>query len=320
MVRKLNVWIVCLSALIAAVIGAASYPLFARGKESGAAKTAATEDAKAEAPELAAVRQANREYAEAFARADAKAMAALWTENGEYDGVDAEPIRGRAALEATYTRFFKENPKAVLEARVESVRLLGSRAAVEEGSLRSGLAGEKERKGETRFSAFLVLEEKGWRFASVREWDPEPAESVSLDDLAWIVGDWVGKGKQGEAKLSYTLDENKAFLRSRYSVSRDGKVARTGTQVIARDPKGGLRSWQFEDDGGFGEWVWQREGGRWVIEGSGTLPDGTEETATHLLVPIDNNSFTWQVIERTTGGVEQAGNPPVKVKRVKADK
>jgi hypothetical protein len=103
-------------------------------------------------------------------------------------------------------------------------------------------------------------------------------------------------------------------------VSKEGKVVRSGTQIIGKDPNAALRSWQFENDGGFGEWAWSRDGNRWVIEGVGTQPDGDEETATHLLVPIDKDTFTWQVTERTSNGVAEPGNPPVKVTRVKAAK
>jgi uncharacterized protein (TIGR02246 family) len=319
MKRRPTTWIAALVALAAIAGFAMRYQLMAGEKDKPTANTVAG-DTKTESAETAAVRQTSRLFAEAFAKGDAKAMAALWTENGEYDGLDAEPLRGRAALEGAYATFFKNNPKATLDARVDSVRLLGPRAAVEDGTLRSGLSGEKAQRGETRFSAFLVLEDKGWRFASVREWEEEPANQVTLADISWLAGDWVGKGKQGEARLSFTLDDNKAFLRGRYSVARDGTVVRSGTQVIAKDPNGGLRSWQFESDGGFGEWTWSREGERWIIEGSGTLPDGQQETATHLLVPIDKDSYTWQVVERSAGGVEMPGNPPVKVKRVRADK
>jgi uncharacterized protein (TIGR02246 family) len=315
--RKSTVWIPCVAAVAFGVVVAARFPIAAQEKAPAAG---AAPDAKAESAEVAAVREASRHYAAAFGKGDAKAIAALWTEGGEYDGVDAEPIRGRAAIEAAYAKFFKENPKATVEARVESVRMLGPRAAVEEGALRGGLPGKRE-SGETRFSAFLVLEEGGWRFASVREWVAEEEEAVvTLDDIGWMEGEWAAKGKAGDVKLSYVRDENKAFLRGRYSVTKDGKVIRSGTQIIGKDPNAGLRSWQFEDDGGFGEWAWARDGGRWVIEGEGTEPDGDEETATHLLVPIDKDSFTWQVTERSSEGVAEPGNPPVKVTRVKAGK
>ena len=120
------------------------------------------------------------------------------------------------------------------------------------------------------------------------------------------------KGKAGDVSLSFVRGEGKAFLHGKYSVSREGKVVTSGTQIIGKDPKGGLRSWQFERDGGFGEWAWARDGNRWVIEGSGMQPDGEEDTATHLLVPLDKDTFTWQLIERTAGGVVEPGNPPRK--------
>jgi uncharacterized protein (TIGR02246 family) len=314
-------WAVCLACLAAVAVGAAALYAAAGQEKSppAAGKAAAPDDAASEPAGVAAVREANRAFARAFGRHDAKAVAALWTKGGEYDGPDGEPLRGRAAIEAAYGRLFKDNPKATLEAKVESVRLLGPRAAVEEGTLLSGASGKREAGG-NRFSAFLVLEEGGWRFASVREWEPEEAERITLDDVAWLEGEWAAKGKDGEVRLSYARDPSKAFLRGRYTRSQEGKVDTSGTQVIGRDPNGGLRSWQFEDDGGFGEWAWSRDGNRWVIEATGTLPDGDEVTARHLLVPIDKDSFTWQVLERTVGGEAQPGRPPVKVTRVKGGK
>jgi uncharacterized protein (TIGR02246 family) len=311
----------CLAALAAGAIVAVCYPLASqvRARADDAAKPA--DGDKKEPAEVAAIRQTNQEYRQAFARGDAKALAALWTESGEFDGVDAEPVRGRAALEAAYAKFFKDNPKATVEPHTESIRLLGPRAAVEEGTLQSGLSGQSKPGQETRFSAFLVLEDKGWHYASVREWEAEPAEpAVSLQDVAWLVGDWSAKGNKREAQLTYTLDDNKAFLRCRYKVTQDGKVVSSGTQVIGRDPNAGLRAWQFEDDGGFGESTWSRDGDRWVIEATATQPDGNEETATNMLIPVDKDTYVWHMLGRTSGGVEEPGHPPVKVRRVKASK
>jgi len=321
MTRNRAASVLCLIALTVSALIVTRYPITAQ--EKGSAEKSADqpppEAAKAESPEIAAVRDLNRLFREAYNRGDAKAIAALWTRDGEYDGVEAEPIKGQAAIEAIYARFFKENPNAELQGKTEAIRLLGSRAAVEEGTLSSHLPNEKV-AGTTRFTAFVVLEEKGWRFASVREWIPESNEKVTLNDLAWLEGEWIGKGKQGEAHITYTFDENKMFMRSKYSVTRDGKVVRSGTQVLGTDPKGGVRSWQFESDGGFGEWAWSREGDRWVIASEGTLPDGTDETATHILMPVDKNTYIWQLVERTMGGEAQPAHPPVKVKRVQADK
>ncbi len=316
MVKRSSAWLLCTAAL--AVAGLAVTWSVSAGDEKHKAAAQPGGD-KAESPEVAAVREAGRAYARAFNQHDAKALAALWTESGEYDGPDDEPVRGRAALEEAYASFFKENPKSTLDATVESVRLLGPRAATEEGTLRSGPGARKDR-GETRFSAFLVLEEGGWRFASVREWVSEESPRVSLADVAWLEGDWASKRPDREISLSYAYDEGRNFLVGKYRVTREGNSVTKGTQIIGRDPNGGLRSWQFEGDGGFGEWAWARDGQGWVIEATGTQPDGSDQTATHLLVPVDKDTFTWQVLERSSGGVAQPGEPPIKVSRVTAGK
>src|SRR5262249_28046263 len=89
-----------------------------------------------ESADEAAVRKTAQEFARAFNKGDAKAMAALFTKDAEYDGPDDEPIRGRDALEKAYAEFFKKNPKATIDVKIESIRLIGRHTAVEEGSLR----------------------------------------------------------------------------------------------------------------------------------------------------------------------------------------
>ena len=64
--------------------------------------------------------------------------------------------------------FFKKNPKATLEVHIDSVRVLGRHTALEEGTLRLRLAGEKE-PGESRYSVLHVHEEDGWRMAEAAQ-------------------------------------------------------------------------------------------------------------------------------------------------------
>src|SRR5262249_16253251 len=110
----------------------------------------------------------------------------------------------------------------------------------------------------------------------------------------------------------------RAFLRCRYTLKKEGKVVSAGTQVIGKDPAGDLRSWLFDKSGSFGESAWTRDEGRWLIEATAVLPDGSEVTATNILVPPGKDSFTWQSVERTAAGAELPDLPPVKVTRVKA--
>ena len=104
----------------------------------------------------------------------------------------------------------------------------------------------------------------------------------------------------------------------RYIVKR-GKVTMSGTQIVGTNPGGGLRSWVFDSSGTFGESVWTREGNRCVIDAGGTLPDGSEVTATNILIPLGKDAFTWQSIERNVAGSSLPETPPLKVTRLKAE-
>jgi uncharacterized protein (TIGR02246 family) len=319
--RSKTITLVAVLAVLAAVGATAALyrpPARSTAAAVGDEPPPAKEKSKPEADE-AAVRATADAFVKAFGKGDAKALAALWTASGEYVGPDGESLRGRKDIEKSYAEFFEKHPKAALVVRVESVKMLGRHTALEEGTLEVKLPREKA-PGVSRYSVLHVRQEDGWKMASVREWVPDPAQLVTLKDVEWLVGEWSASSKELRAKVTYAWDEDKASLQGRYVIRRDGKVVASGTQVIRKDPNGGLRSWQFDSSGAHGEWAWAREGNNWVIEAGGTLPDGTEVTALNLLVPVGRDGFTWQSIERTVGGAELPSVPPVKVTRVKAKK
>jgi uncharacterized protein (TIGR02246 family) len=272
-----------------------------------------------DAPAIAAIRKTAGEFAEAFNKGDAKALAAFWTKEGEYIGPDGETLRGRDAIEKEYVEFFKNHPKAKIAVHVESVRLLGRHTALEEGMLKLLQPGEKE-PGTSRYSVLHIREDDGWRMASVREWVPDPASLVTVKDLEWLIGEWVARSGETEVRTVYEWDTDKAILRCRYTLKKDGKVTSSGTQFIAKKPAGGLRSWLVDSSGAVGDSLWSRDEDRWVVEASGTLPDGSEVTAVNILIPVGKDAFTWQSTERTAAGSPLPDVPPVKVTRVKADK
>ena len=70
-----------------------------------------------------AIRQSARAFAEAFDSGNAAAVAALWTDDGEYI-VGQTTVKGRPTIERLYAEFFRAHPGARMEVRVDSIRTL----------------------------------------------------------------------------------------------------------------------------------------------------------------------------------------------------
>lgn len=283
--------------------------------DAPAAVPVAAQPAKAEGAE-AGIKAATAEYVKAFNAGDAKAAAALWTADGEYVGADGEAQTGRAEIEKGLAEFFQANPKATAEVTVEKVRAIGRGTASCEGVVRVAVSGRDE-VSESRYTALHVLEDGRWHAASVREWVDDPATEFDLKAMEWIVGTWTAKGPDGEVKLTYTWDANKVFIRCDYETVKDGKPVSRGTQVIGKNPGGGVRAWTFDSSGTTSDGLWVRDGSRWLSEATGTTPDGFEITSLNVVVPLSADAFTWQTTDRATNGVPLPALPPVKVTRVK---
>jgi hypothetical protein len=58
----------------------------------------------------------------------------------------------------------------------------------------------------------------------------------------------------------------------------------------------------FDSDGGFGEGLWTRKGNAWHIQATGTLPDGSKSSSVNIITRLDDNTFTWQSINRQAAG------------------
>jgi uncharacterized protein (TIGR02246 family) len=260
-----------------------------------------------------AVRKATADFIKAVEKGDAKAVAASWTEDGEYIGDDGTTIRGRAAIEAAYAKAFARNKKLKIEITVESIRFLSKDTAIEEGHAKS-YKGGSEYPTTSRYSVLHVREGGRWLMALLREW---PDEGASLRDLDWLIGAWEAKTDEAEVHTTYEWDAKKNSIRCHITIKGKGRTV-TGTQILLKDPRTGqLRSWLFDDDGGFGDATWTLDGKRWVIAAAGVQADGGELTATNILTPVDKDKFVWQSTERTLDGGELPNIQPVKVTRVK---
>ena len=168
------------------------------------------------------------------------------------------------------------------------------------GRFGSHPAAEKRRRRSRSASSWrntlLVREGGQWKVAIVQEWDRDDGLDVSLKELEWLIGTWHVATKDREVTTTYEWDENKAFIRGKYTVKEGAKVVESGTQMIGKDnAEGAIRSWVFQSDGGFGDGLWTRDGKKWTVDFYGVTPDGRELTATVIYIHVDANTYTWQV-------------------------
>jgi len=280
-----------------------------------AAQDRKAKDPNREADKLA-IDKLIKESVRAFNSRDAAAIAANWTADGEYIRNDGEPIRGRAEIQKGYAEFFKTlKGKPTVEVQMDNLRFPSADSAVSEVTLR--LKNEQgELIGSSWRNTVLVREDGQWKVALVSEWDRDNALDDSLKDLEWLVGTWRMATKDREVTTTYEWDTNKTFIRGNYTIKQGGKVAESGMQMFGKDnADGGIRSWVFQSDGGFGDGLWAREGKKWTVDFSGVTPEGKKLNATVIYIRVDANTFTWQSVQQTVDGQPIADTQPIKVRK-----
>lgn len=263
-----------------------------------------------------AIRKSSQEFVKAFEKGDAKALAAQWTDQGEYQSENGELTRGRAAIEKSYDDLFKSKQKWKVEIEIRSIRFPSRDTAIEDGVMRLKSAGP-ELPTSSRYSALLVREDGRWKIARVQE----SGAIDRLEDLAWLIGAWQAKTKDREVRLTYDWNAKKTQIRGTFSVQEGGKATAAGTQTIALDPQTGrLRSWLHDEDGGHGQALWFRDGNRWELDSLGVLADGRETSALNILTRLGEDEFLWRSTQRLVGGSPVPDPAPVKLSRVKSGK
>ena len=203
--------------------------------------------------EESAIRATIDSYVAAYNRGDAKAVAAHWSESGEWISPSGQRFQGKPAIEKEMQTLFNENKGVRIEVINPSIRMVSPQVAIEEGTVR--VIRPAEPPSESTYLAVDVKEDGRWKLNTVRETDvPETqAASSQLQELAWLVGDWVDDSPEVDDSATVTWTKNKTFLTYAFKISEPGSDdALEGTQVIGWDPAAGtIRSWMFDSDGGF---------------------------------------------------------------------
>ncbi|NDC53709.1 MAG: nuclear transport factor 2 family protein [Planctomycetia bacterium] len=268
-------------------------------------------------------------YLEALARGDGKALAALWTADGDIVDAHGVVMKGR---ETVGPSALPDPGAAKPEYRVHdtSLRFLTPDVALEDGSIDVVVPGAGlPQKG--RFSATWIRQGGTWKLAGLREAQlPEATGAAQLADLDWMVGDWtvVDNAPAGAAGPPRpTIEVTVRWNAGRTFLLRDMKitpVAANGaeppaplhvSQRIGWDPLSRqIRSWVFSADGGHGEAFWSRDGGSWIARTTAVLPDGSQTSSLNVYTYDGKDRCTWQSFHTHAGGEHL---PPVNMTMIR---
>lgn len=266
-----------------------------------------------QAEDEAAIRNSDEAYVAAYNKHDPKALAALWSPEAVYtDPETGEELVGRDAIEKEFADTFADLKDAKLEVTATSIQFFSPNVAVENGIAR--ITRPDQEPDESAYTALFVKRDGKWLLDRVSEEQaPAPAEPPApppsnyehLKELEWMIGSWVDVDQDDNATIHTDCNwtKNKNFMTRSFAVVVGSDVDMAGMQIIGWDPAAKqIHSWVFDSDGGVYEAKWTRKGERWMIQQTGTLPDGGKASEVNIIKKLDDNSFTWQRVQRSVDG------------------
>jgi uncharacterized protein (TIGR02246 family) len=264
----------------------------------------------------AAVRAAVDSYIAAYNSGDAKAVAKCWSDSGEWISPTGQKMKGPEAIQKGLSAMFAENKGVKIEVMDSLIHFVTPDVAMQEGIVQIAQPGRAVNRA--NYMLVMVKQDGAWKLDSARETempDVEP-EVKPLDELAWLIGDWTDEDNEAEVGASVSWTKNKTFIKYTFSASFPGEDDLEGTMVIGWDPAAGtIRSWMFDSDGGFGGGTWTGKDNQWIVKFSQVMPYGGQASATNIYTLIDENSFTWQSIDRKVDGQYLPNVEPIKIVR-----
>ena len=270
--------------------------------------------------EVAAIKASAETYVRAFHHRDAKAMAQLWADDAVYiNPMTGAQVKGRDAIQKQFEENFKNDGPAQIEVNVGSLRFLTPEVVLEEGT--ADITYADGQRDETKYSIIHVKKDGQWLITSLREVVVKPAgPQRSLEDLEWMVGEWVDATGDAMVSVNCRWGKNKTFLIRSIVASNGDDIDFQATQVVGWDAaQRTIRSWTFDVEGGFAQGTWSYADGKWSIKAKATGPDGKRSTSTSVITPKDDGSFTWESRNRVLAGELLPNIPPISMVRAEAN-
>ena len=260
------------------------------------------------------IRDTAQHFVDGFNKGDAKAVAALWAEDGDYLDETGERTSGREAIEKKYATYFADNDGAKMDVIVDAIRQVSPDTAIEDGH--ATLTAQAGSLTTGRYTVVHVKRNGKWLMASVRDLptDPSPADDP-LEDLDWLIGTWHAEHLGVEVEIKCRWLAEKSFVEATHARREGDKVTPTATQIIGVDPRSNrITSWMFNADKGYAHGVWIPHESGWAIEFDGVGADGTLTSAINVLSRV-NDALVWKSTNRTVAGRAVPDTEEVVLKR-----
>jgi uncharacterized protein (TIGR02246 family) len=253
------------------------------------------------------IRSAVKAYVAAFDAHDAAGLAAQWSPDAVYvNRFTGERVTGREAITEQFKNLFQDQPQLKLDVNTESIKFLSPNVAIEHGTANFVGSKNKEDEEPVKYMAVYVQRDGKWLLDRVTDGTEEaeaPSHYEQLKEVEWMVGSWVDADEDSTIETDCNWTRNRNFLTRSYKVTIGDQVEMAGMQIVGWDPSAKtIRSWTFDSDGGFAEATWSHKGDRWFIHNHGVLADGRTASAVNIIRKIDDNTCTWQTVDRTAGG------------------
>lgn len=281
------------------------------------AKPGQAEAAAAEQGDEKAILASAGAFEKLYNAHDARGLAALYALKAEITDANGELVKGRDAIEAEYKKQFEAAPQCSIEIKVNQVRLLSANIALEDGQVKSR-ANADEPVAVSNYTCVHVRVEGQWLLASVTD-SPAPVQMTPhdhLQELAWMVGDWVNEDSTTTVRTSCEWHEGGNFLMTHFAVQARGRLSMHGTTRIGWDAVAKqFRSWTFDSEGGFAEGRWIPVGDEWIVKMSGSTPDGEICSSTNVYRRLNNDTFTFRSYDRVIAGTLTEGLDEIVIKR-----
>lgn len=270
----------------------------------------------------AAIRANAEKYVEAYNRRDSAAMAKMWSPEAIYtDPRTGLGVVGREAIKEQFDHALAGQEDAKLAITIDSVEFVSPNVAIERGT--AIVTYSDHPSEESEYAAVHIKRDGEWVIDRISESEipaPPPSNYEHLQPLEWMIGSWVDGDDRATIHTECDWTKNKNFITRSFVVDSGADAGLSGIQIVGWDGAAQqIRSWVFDSQGGFGEGTWTATEDGWSIQSVGTLPDGRRTSSTNIVKRIDDDSYTWEAVNREVDGELLPNIAPATIVRAAAE-